>query len=47
MSKIITFGEIMLRLAPNGYYYFFRMTNFKLLLAVVIALEQDGCWHVG
>ena len=24
MSKIITFGEIMLRLAPNGYYRFFQ-----------------------
>ncbi|MBQ8589837.1 MAG: sugar kinase, partial [Firmicutes bacterium] len=24
MGKIITFGEIMLRLAPNGYYRFFQ-----------------------
>ncbi len=24
MAKIITFGEIMLRLAPNGYYRFFQ-----------------------
>ena len=24
MSKVITFGEIMLRLAPNGYYRFFQ-----------------------
>ena len=24
MSRIITFGEIMLRLAPNGYYRFFQ-----------------------
>ena len=24
MGKIVTFGEIMLRLAPNGYYRFFR-----------------------
>ncbi len=24
MSKIVTFGEIMLRLAPNGYYRFFQ-----------------------
>lgn len=30
MSKrIITFGEIMLRLAPNGYYRFFRMHSFR------------------
>ena len=24
MSRVITFGEIMLRLAPNGYYRFFQ-----------------------
>ena len=24
MSRIVTFGEIMLRLAPNGYYRFFQ-----------------------
>ena len=24
MSKVITFGELMLRLAPNGYYRFFQ-----------------------
>ena len=24
MKKVITFGEIMLRLAPNGYYRFFQ-----------------------
>ena len=24
MSKVVTFGEIMLRLAPNGYYRFFQ-----------------------
>ena len=24
MAKIMTFGEIMLRLAPNGYYRFFQ-----------------------
>ena len=24
MSKIVTFGELMLRLAPNGYYRFFQ-----------------------
>ena len=24
MAKVITFGEIMLRLAPNGYYHFFQ-----------------------
>ena len=24
MKKVVTFGEIMLRLAPNGYYRFFQ-----------------------
>ena len=24
MGKIVTFGEIMLRLAPNGHYRFFQ-----------------------
>ena len=24
MAKVVTFGEIMLRLAPNGYYRFFQ-----------------------
>jgi 2-dehydro-3-deoxygluconokinase len=24
MAKIVTFGELMLRLAPNGYYRFFQ-----------------------
>ena len=24
MGRVVTFGEIMLRLAPNGYYRFFQ-----------------------
>lgn len=28
MSKVITFGEIMLRLAPEGYYRFVQSQNF-------------------
>ena len=24
MSRVVTFGEIMLRLAPGGYYRFFQ-----------------------
>ena len=24
MKKVVTFGELMLRLAPNGYYRFFQ-----------------------
>ena len=24
MAKVVTFGELMLRLAPNGYYRFFQ-----------------------
>ncbi len=29
MGKIITFGEIMLRLAPNGYYRFFQSDQLQ------------------
>jgi 2-dehydro-3-deoxygluconokinase len=29
MSKVITFGEIMLRLAPNGYYRFFQSDQMQ------------------
>ena len=29
MAKIVTFGEIMLRLAPNGYYRFFQDDQFQ------------------
>ncbi len=29
MSKVITFGEIMLRLAPNGYYRFFQQDQMQ------------------
>ena len=27
-KKVITFGEIMLRLAPEGYYRFVQAENF-------------------
>ena len=33
MAKVVTFGEIMLRLAPNGYYRFSRMIRCRLPLA--------------
>ena len=29
MSKVVTFGEIMLRLSPNGYYRFFQNDQFQ------------------
>lgn len=29
MSKVVTFGEIMLRLAPNGFYRFFQNDQFQ------------------
>lgn len=29
MSKVVTFGEIMLRLAPNGYYRFFQTDQMQ------------------
>lgn len=35
MAKVVTFGELMLRLAPNGYYRFFRTTKCRQPLAAV------------
>ena len=35
MAKVVTFGELMLRLAPNGYYRFFKTTNAKQPSAAV------------
>lgn len=29
MGKVVTFGEIMLRLAPNGYYRFFQQDQMQ------------------
>jgi 2-dehydro-3-deoxygluconokinase len=29
MSRVVTFGEIMLRLAPNGYYRFVQADNYN------------------
>ena len=40
MGKIVTFGEIMLRLAPNGYNRFFRMTSFRPPLAAARPMWQ-------
>ena len=28
-QKVVTFGEIMLRLAPEGYYRFVQLNTFK------------------
>lgn len=33
MARIVTFGELMLRLAPNGYYRFFQNDQMQVLLA--------------
>ena len=29
MSRVVTFGELMLRLAPNGYYRFFQKDQMQ------------------
>jgi 2-dehydro-3-deoxygluconokinase len=47
MSKIITFGEIMLRLAPEGYYRFLQATTFNATFGggeanVAVALANLG-----
>ena len=31
-KKVITFGEIMLRLAPEGYYRFVQADTFEQLM---------------
>ena len=33
MAKVVTFGEIMLRLAPNGYYRFFQNDQMQATFA--------------
>lgn len=33
MSKVVTFGEIMLRLAPEGYYRIVQAENMLPLMA--------------
>ena len=46
MAKVITFGEIMLRLAPNGYYRFFQNDQMQATFgggeANVIEKWNDG-----
>ena len=47
MGKVITFGEIMLRLAPDGYYRFVQATSFGATYGggeanVAIALANFG-----
>ena len=37
MKKVVTFGEIMLRLAPNGYYRFFQDDQLQATLGGVEA----------
>ena len=32
MAKVVTFGELMLRLAPNGYYRFFQNDQINACL---------------
>lgn len=51
MSKVVTFGEIMLRLAPNGYYRFFQQDQMQATFGggeanVAVALAQYGIQSV-
>ncbi|MGN0690053.1 MAG: PfkB family carbohydrate kinase [Oscillospiraceae bacterium] len=48
MSKVITFGEIMLRLAPEGYYRFVQAESFGATYGggeanVAVSLANYGC----
>ena len=47
MGKVVTFGEIMLRLAPNGYYRFFQDDQFQATFGggeanVAVSLSNYG-----
>ncbi len=48
MGRIVTFGEIMLRLAPNGYYRFFQDDQLQATFGggeanVAVSLANYGC----
>ncbi len=45
--KVVTFGEIMLRLAPKGYYRFFQNNEFEATFGggeanVAVSLSKWG-----
>ena len=47
MGQVVTFGEIMLRLAPNGYYRFFQNDQLQATFGggeanVAISLANFG-----
>lgn len=47
MGRVVTFGEIMLRLAPNGYYRFFQNDTFQATFGgaeanVAVSLSNFG-----
>ena len=50
MSKVVTFGEIMLRLAPQGFLRFSQANNFDVIygggesnVAVSLSKLWSGC----
>ena len=47
MARVVTFGEIMLRLAPNGYYRFFQNDQMQTIFGggetnVAVSLANYG-----
>ena len=46
MAKVVTFGELMLRLAPNGYYRFFQNDQMQATFGgeanVAVSLANFG-----
>lgn len=47
--KVVTFGELMLRLAPNGYYRFFQNDQMQATFGggeanVAVSLANYGVW---
>ena len=44
--KVVTFGELMLRLAPNGYYRFFQDDQLQATFGggeANVAVSLPGC----
>ena len=43
--KVVTFGELMLRLAPNGYYRFFQDDQLQATFAAAARQTSLSLWQ--
>ena len=44
-KRVVTFGEIMLRLAPNGYYRFFQNDQLQATFGGGSRIWLFECWQ--